>query len=309
MTRQQTIVIGTRGSPLAIAQAEEVKTRLLAAHGDLNDSDIELRVFRTSGDKIQDKSLREFGGKGLFTKEIEDAMLAGEVDLGVHSSKDLPTDLPAGLALSCLLKREDPRDAFISLKHASFEDLPEGAIVGSSSLRRAAQALNIRPDLEIVEFRGNVQTRLRKLEEGVADATFLACAGLNRLGQADRITEAMAPEVMLPAVAQGAIGIESRIDDARINDRLGALNDGDTWTRVTAERAFLAALDGSCQTPIAALADLVDGELLFHGEILTPDGETCHTAMRRGNPADAFTIGDDAGRELKAIAGPNFFAN
>jgi hydroxymethylbilane synthase len=309
MTRQQTIVIGTRGSPLAIAQAEEVKTRLLAAHGDLNDSDIELRVFRTSGDKIQDKSLREFGGKGLFTKEIEDAMLIGEVDLGVHSSKDLPTDLPAGLALSCLLEREDPRDAFISLKHASFEDLPEGAIVGSSSLRRAAQALNIRPDLEIVEFRGNVQTRLRKLEEGVADATFLACAGLNRLGQADRITEAMAPEVMLPAVAQGAIGIESRIDDARINDRLGALNDADTWTRVTAERAFLAALDGSCQTPIAALADLVNGELLFHGEILTPDGETCHTAMRRGNPADAFTIGDDAGRELKVIAGPNFFAN
>jgi len=309
MTRQQTIVIGTRGSPLAIAQAEEVKSRLLAAHGDLSDSEIELRIFRTTGDKIQDKSLREFGGKGLFTKEIEDAMLAGEVDLGVHSSKDLPTDLPAGLVLSCLLEREDPRDAFISLNHASFEGLPEGAVVGSSSLRRAAQALNIRPDLKIVEFRGSVNTRLRKLEEGVADATFLACAGLNRLGMSGRITEAMAPEMMLPAVAQGAIGIESRIDDPRIDSRLEALNDDDTWTRVTAERAFLAALDGSCRTPIAALAELVDGEMLFHGEILTPDGETCHTAMRRGSASDAFVIGDDAGRDLKAVAGPNFFTD
>jgi hydroxymethylbilane synthase len=309
MTRQQTIVIGTRGSPLAIAQAEEVKSRLLAAHGDLSDSEIELRIFRTQGDRIQDKSLREFGGKGLFTKEIEDAMLAGEVDLGVHSSKDLPTDLPAGLVLSCLLEREDPRDAFISLNHASFEGLPEGAVVGSSSLRRAAQALNIRPDLKIVEFRGSVNTRLRKLEEGVADATFLACAGLNRLGMSGRITEAMAPEMMLPAVAQGAIGIESRIDDPRIDSRLEALNDDDTWTRVTAERAFLAALDGSCRTPIAALAELVDGELLFHGEILTPDGETCHTAMRRGSASDAFVMGDDAGRDLKAVAGPNFFTD
>ena len=307
MTRQQTIVIGTRGSPLALAQAEEVKTKLLAAHGDLSADDIEIRVFRTSGDKIQDKSLREFGGKGLFTKEIEDAMLSGDVDLGVHSSKDLPTELPEGLALSCLLEREDPRDAFISLKYRSFEALPEGAVVGSSSLRRAAQALNIRPDLQIVEFRGNVQTRLRKLEEGVADATFLACAGLNRLGQTDRITEALAPEIMLPAVAQGAIGLESRADDPRINDRLEALNDPDTWTRVTAERAFLAALDGSCRTPIAALADLVDGEIMFHGEILTPDGETCHTAIRRGPKSDAFAIGNDAGQELKNIAGPNFF--
>jgi len=307
MTRQQTIVIGTRDNPLAIAQAEEVKNRLLEAHSDLRESEIELRIFRTKGDQIQDKSLREFGGKGLFTIEIEDAMLAGEVDLGVHSSKDLPTDLPTGLALSCLLEREDPRDAFISLTHGSFEELPEGAVVGSSSLRRAAQALNIRPDLKIVEFRGNVQTRLRKLEEGVADATFLACAGLNRLGQAERITEAMAPEVMLPAVAQGAIGIESRINDPRINDRLVPLNDADTWTRVTAERAFLAALDGSCRTPIAALADLVDGELLFHGEILTPDGDTCHTAMRRGSITEAFSIGNNAGQELKAIAGPNFF--
>ncbi len=309
MTRQQRITIGTRGSPLALAQAEEVKSLLLSAHAHLSGGDIAICIFRTSGDRIQDKSLRDFGGKGLFTKEIEDAMLAGEVDIGVHSSKDLPTELPAGLGLNCVLEREDARDAFISLTSASFETLPEGAVVGSSSLRRAAQVRHMRPDLKIVEFRGNVETRLRKLQEGLADATFLACAGLNRLGQAERITEAMAPEIMLPAVAQGAIGLESRQDDPRISELIAPLNHAPTWTRITAERAFLAALDGSCRTPIAALAELQAGDIILHGEILTPDGKVCHTARRQGPESQAQALGDDAGQELKAKGGPEFFTD
>ncbi len=307
MSAQPSIVIGTRGSILALAQADELKARLLAAHGDLGADEVEIRVFRTSGDRIQDKSLRELGGKGLFTKEIEDAMLAGAVQIGVHSAKDLPTELPDGLALTCVLPREDPLDAFISEKHSSFEALPAGAVVGSSSLRRAAQVRHRRPDLQVVEFRGNVDTRLGKLADGRADATFLACAGLNRLGQSDRITEAMAADVMLPAVAQGAIGLETRADDAGTLERLAPLMDRETWHRVTAERAFLAALDGSCRTPIAGLADLDGDRLRFRGEILRPDGSARFATEREGAVGDAAEMGRDAGNELKARAGPDFF--
>ncbi|SVD70661.1 uncharacterized protein METZ01_LOCUS423515, partial [marine metagenome] len=207
------IRIGTRGSPLALAQAEEVKSRLLTAHPDLGETDVTIVVIATTGDRIQNKSLRELGGKGLFTKEIEEALLAGKIDLAVHSMKDVPTELPTGLRISTFLPREDPRDGFLSTLAGSLEELPQNATVGSSSLRRVAQIRNTRPDLRVVEFRGNVNTRMRKLSEGVADATFLACAGLNRLNMADRITAPVPVETMLPAVAQAVIGCEIRLDD------------------------------------------------------------------------------------------------
>ncbi|HZD26553.1 MAG TPA: hydroxymethylbilane synthase, partial [Alphaproteobacteria bacterium] len=228
MARQPRIRIGTRGSRLALAQAAEVRARLCAADPGLVEDEVELRVIRTTGDRIRDKPLADFGGKGLFTKEIEEALLAGEIDLAVHSMKDMPTVLPAGLAISCLLPREDPRDAFLSPVAGALAGLPQGALVGSSSLRRAAQVRRARPDLEVVNYRGNVETRLRKLAEGVVQATFLACAGLNRLGLAHHITAPVPPEVMLPAVAQGAIGIETRADDAALAERLAPLHDAET---------------------------------------------------------------------------------
>lgn len=298
--------IGTRGSPLALAQANDVRARLIAAHG-LADGDVEIVVIKTSGDMILDRPLSEAGGKGLFTKEIEEALIDRRIDLAVHSMKDVPTALPEGLEISTILAREDVRDAFISLRFSALSELPSGTVVGTSSLRRQAQVRRLRPDLRVVDFRGNVQTRLAKLADGVADATFLAMAGLNRLGMADRATSAIAAEDMLPAVAQGAVGIEIRTDDTATRDALAPLNHAATAICVAAERAFLAKLDGSCRTPIAGLARLTGDRLDFRGSILTPDGATCHDTARDGSHSDAAAIGADAGAELLSRAGPEFF--
>lgn len=306
----QPLRIGTRGSPLALWQAEEVKRRLHLAHPDLDDSAVEIVVITTTGDRIRDRALAAAGGKGLFTKEIEESLADGSVDLAVHSMKDMPTVLPDGMEICCLLPREDPRDAFISLVAKSIGDLPAGAVVGTASLRRQSQLLFRRPDLKVVIFRGNVQTRLAKLEAGEAAATFLANAGLTRLGMTDRITALIEPEEMLPAVAQGAIGIEIRSNDEATRARLAPLHDAGTEAAVTAERAMLAALDGSCRTPIAGLAiDNPNGDgMWFRAEIVMPDGSRRHTTERTGAWADAARLGQDAGEELKALAGPEFLA-
>jgi hydroxymethylbilane synthase len=300
------IRIGTRGSRLALAQAYELRARLSAAH-DLTDDDFEITIIKTSGDLIQDRPLSAVGGKGLFTKEIEDALLENGIDLAVHSMKDMPTRLPDGLDITCFLPREDVRDAFISLKVKRLMDLPKGAVLGTSSLRRQAQVKRLRPDLNVIMYRGNVDTRLRRLEEGGADATLLAFAGLKRLGLEERVTALISTDDMLPAVAQGAIGVEIREDDDRMFGMLETLNHTDTATCVAAERAFLAVLDGSCRTPIAGLAELKDGALRFRGSILTPDGRQCYETERQGSPSDAAFLGEDAGRELLSIAGPGFF--
>jgi hydroxymethylbilane synthase len=300
------IRIGTRGSPLALAQTRQVAARLGAAHG-LAPEECELVIIKTTGDRITDRPLIEAGGKGLFTKELEEALFAGDIDLAVHSMKDMPAILPLGLAVSTILEREDPRDAFVSLKYGSLDALPEGAVIGTSSPRRQAQVLRARPDLRVVGFRGNVETRLRKLEEGAADATFLACAGLNRLGLSQHITEVMTTDVMLPAVAQGAIGIEIRADDDATALLLAPLNDAATALCITAERAYLVKLEGSCRTPIAGLAELSGGSLHIRGEILTPNGVQAHTASRRGNPQEAMRLGEQAAEELLQHAGPDFF--
>ncbi len=300
------IRIGTRGSPLALAQAREVMGRLASAHG-LGEDACEIVVIKTTGDLILDRPLAEEGGKGLFTKEIEEALAAGKIDLAVHSMKDMPTWLPQGLAIAAVLPREDPRDAFISVKHPTLAELPPGARVGTSSLRRQAQVLHRRPDLTAVPFRGNVETRLRKLQEGAADATFLACAGLNRLGLARHVTEPMPTDVMLPAVAQGAVGIEIRDDDAETAQLVAPLNDAATALCVASERAFLAKLEGSCRTPIAGLAELRGGVLHFRGEILSPDGVQCYATSRSGDPQAALRLGEDAASELLERAGPDIF--
>lgn len=300
--------IGTRGSPLALLQAEQVRDALIAAHG-LAKDEIEIVAIKTTGDRVQDRPLAEIGGKGLFTKEIEDGLYGGSLHMAVHSMKDMPAELPQGLIIDCLLKREDVRDGFISPHHRSIADLPEGAVVGTSSVRRAAQLLRLRPDVEIVPFRGNVQTRLRKLEEGVAAATFLACAGLNRLGRSELIAAPVSPDEMLPAVAQGAIGIEVRADDYATRDLLQPLNDETTTTTVSAERAFLAVLDGSCRTPLAGLAELSGALLRLRACVLSIDGALYFETERKGPPSEAEAMGRDAGEELKAQAGPDIFAN
>jgi len=304
-TTANTLKIGTRGSPLALAQAVETRARLMAAH-DMPEDAFEIIVIQTTGDAVQNRPLSEIGGKGLFTKEIEQDLLSGAIDIAVHSMKDMPTVLPGGLELSTFLPREDVRDAFISLKYTSIDELPEGAVVGSSSLRRRAQLAAVRPDLQLVEFRGNVQTRLRKLSEGVAEATFLACAGLQRLGKSD-IANPIPVEQMLPAVAQGAIGIEQRIGDADVSALLAPINDADTETRLLAERAFLAALDGSCQTPIGGLAVLEGGTVYLRGEILRPDGSECLTDEDRSPIEDAADLGLAVAERLRARAGEGFF--
>jgi hydroxymethylbilane synthase len=291
------IRIATRGSPLALAQAHEVRARLMAAHT-LPETAFAIKIVKTTGDQILDRPLSEAGGKGLFTKEIEEALLAGEADLAVHSMKDMQTLLPEGLGLGAILPREDVRDAFISLKYASLSDMPHGAVMGTSSLRRHAQIKNIRPDLTVVQFRGNVQTRLKKLEDGVADATLLARAGLNRLGLTDRIRDTIDVGTMLPAVAQGAIGIEIRTEDERTAALIRPLNDEKTALAVSAERAFLARLEGSCRTPIAGLAKIEAGELVFSGQILSPDGKNALAVSRRGPLSRAAAIGDEAAAEL-----------
>jgi len=303
---QDTVIrIGTRGSPLALAQAHDVRRQLLQAHGRPQEA-FEIVVIKTSGDRIQDRPLSEVGGKGLFTKEIEEALLAGEIDLAVHSMKDVATELPPGLTLSSILPREDVRDAFISLRFGSLDEMPAGARVGTSSLRRAAQVSYLRPDLEIVAFRGNVQTRLEKLASGVADATFLACAGLNRLGMADRVTAAVDTAIMVPAVAQGAVGIEIRDGDEAVSDLLGPLNDEATALCVTAERAFLRTLEGSCRTPIGGLAELAAGQITMRGEVLSPDGKERYRGTKTAGAASAIRIGEDLANFLLEEAGPEF---
>lgn len=298
--------IGTRGSPLALAQAHETRARLMAAFG-LPEDAFRIVVIKTTGDRVLDRPLSEIGGKGLFTKEIEDALLAGSIDIAVHSMKDMPVYQPDGLLLDTYLPREDVRDAFVSLHYASLADLPAGTVVGSSSLRRRAQLAHRRPDLHLVEFRGNVQTRLQKLADGVAGATFLAMAGLNRLGRTDVARGAIDVDDMLPAVAQGAIGIERRESDDRAATLLAAIHDHDTGLRLAAERAFLRELDGSCQTPIAGLAVLDDNLLRLRGEILKPDGSVSIDEMLDGDARDGDAIGVELARRLLDRAGPDFF--
>ncbi|MDG3041635.1 hydroxymethylbilane synthase [Roseicyclus marinus] len=309
-TPAQPLRIGTRGSPLALAQAHETRSRLMAAF-DLPEAAFEIVVIKTTGDDRSlidaDIALKTLGGKGLFTKEIEEAMLDGSIDIAVHSMKDMPVLQPPGLLLDCYLPREDVRDAFVSLSHDSLAGLPQGARVGSSSLRRRAQLGARRPDLQVVEFRGNVQTRMKKLGDGVADATFLAMAGLRRLGMTDVVKSAIAVEDMLPAVAQGAIGIERRASDLRAAAMLEAIHHGPTGQRLAAERAFLAGLDGSCETPIAGLAELDGGTLRLRGEILRPDGSEVLTDDRSAPIEDGAALGAAMARDLRARAGEGFF--
>ena len=301
------LLIGTRGSPLALWQARHVWARLLEASG-LGEGDVGLNVITTSGDRIKDKPLREFGGKGLFTKEIDEALLREDADLAVHSMKDLPTELPQNICIAAVLPRADVRDAFISGKAPTLAELPPNAVVGTSSLRRAAQVRRLRPDLRVVDFRGNVETRLKKLGEGQADATLLALAGLERLGLASHATSILSTEQMLPAVAQGAISVTCRADDAETRALLAPLNDPASATAVTCERGFLARLDGSCKTPIAGLAEIDGGILRFRGLVLMPDGSEWYDIELTGEAKRASQLGSDAGEELLARAGANFMA-
>lgn len=300
--------IGTRGSKLALAQARTIRDSLIAANG-LDPEAVTTEIITTSGDRSKAPTLREVGGKGLFTKEIEEALLAGQIDIAVHSLKDLESVLADGLAIICLPAREDPRDAFVSLKAARLGELSKGARLGTGSLRRQAQAKRMRPDLTVVPFRGNVDTRLRKLEQGVVDATLLAYAGLKRLGLAAHATAIIDTDDMLPAVGQGAIAVEARVDDASVAALLAPLHDGSTAACVAAERAFLARLDGSCHTPIAGLAELVGDGLRLRGMLLAPDGSACHATCIEGAPADAEKLGREAAEVLLARAGPRFMAS
>jgi hydroxymethylbilane synthase len=300
--------IGTRGSPLALAQAAEVCARLAAAHPVLAAPDaLETVGIKTTGDAVRDRTLAAFGGKGMFTKEIEEALSAGTIDVAVHSMKDMTTFLPAGLAVGAVLEREDPRDAFFSRRGTSLASLPPGTVVGTASLRRQAQVLHARPDLIVVPLRGNVDTRLKKLADGAVGATILALAGLKRLGKAGEASSVLETSEMLPAAAQGAIALEIRADDARVRGFLAALDHPPSATRVTAERALLAALDGSCKTPIAALAELEARRLSLRALVIRPDGSEKHETTREGAPEDAERMGRDAGEELRRCAGPGFF--
>ncbi len=299
--------LGTRGSPLALAQAQETRRRLAAAHG-WDEARVVIAVIRTSGDLIQDRPLAEAGGKGLFTKEIDSALLDGRIDFAVHSAKDLPTALPSEVALAGFLPREDPRDALVSALADSIAALPQGARLGASSLRRRAQALRLRPDLRVELLRGNVETRLKKAESGAIDATLLAMAGLKRLGLAHRARAALDVECFLPAVGQGAIALAARRGDARTLEALAAIGDAETATALAAERAYLAELDGSCRTPIAGYARLENGRLVLRGQVLREDGSESFDARVAGSPADAARIGADAGRDLLGRLPPGVLA-
>lgn len=297
-----TLRIGTRASKLAMAQAKKVKEALMLAHK-LPEESIVIVPMTTAGDRDVQANPAHWGFKGLFTKELEEALLDKRVDLAVHSMKDMPSELPPGLTIAAMLPRADVRDAWISTKHASYTDLPAGAVIGTSSARRAAQLKHRHPHVTVVPFRGNVETRLRKLDEGVAEATFLACAGLQRLQLLDAVRHAIPVEDMLPAVAQGAIGIECRDDDALTRALLSLLDDSRTHQCVAAERAFLHALDGSCRTPIAGLAVLDGNAMHLHGEVLSLDGSVRHYQTLTTPAADALQAGEDLGRELRALAG------
>jgi hydroxymethylbilane synthase len=304
-TETSILRIGSRGSPLALAQTQEVRGRL-AAMAALDPGRIEVKVFRTTGDILVDRPLAEEGGKGLFTKEIEEALLAGTIDIAVHSAKDLPAFLPAGLTLAGFLPREDARDVFISRKAKTLRDLPPGARVGTASPRRQAMIKRLRPDVSMALLRGNVETRLRKLDSEV-DATVLAAAGLKRLGLMSAATEILDAEEFLPAVGQGAIAIETRSDDAKTRTLIAMVDDPDTATALAAERAFLAILDGSCRTPIGGHAQVSGNGIRFRGMILKPDGSDALEVVREGSRVSAAELGADAGRELRSRGGFDFF--
>ncbi len=294
------VVIGTRGSKLALWQAQWIRSQLMELHEGL---EVELMKIKTTGDKIQDVPLAMVGGKGLFVKEIEEAMLRGEIDLAVHSMKDVPTILPESLFISVVTKREDPRDAFISNKYTSLGDMPGGARLGTSSLRRSCQIKALRPDIEIVSIRGNVDTRLSKLDQGEYDAIILAVAGVHRLGFKDRISEILDPEVSLPAIAQGAVGIECRKQDESTNALVAPLRHEETSICVSAERAALARMEGGCQVPIAAHAVLAGDTLVMDGLVGNLTGEVILRAHKEGSPADAVAIGVALAEELLAAGG------
>ena len=300
----ENLVIGTRGSPLALAQANEVRNKILSSNA-LDPDKVKIEIIKTSGDKFLNTSLSKIGGKGLFTKEIQQALIDKRIDIAVHSMKDVETELPEKLVISTILKREDVRDSFISRKYSSITELPLGSFVGTSSLRRKAQLLNKRNDLKVVEFRGNVQKRLEKLDNNVAVATFLATAGLNRLGL-KKLINPISTDEMLPAVAQGAVGIE-HLHSEKINEILAPLNDIVSKKRVEAERAFLRELDGSCRTPIGGLAQKNNEEFKFMGEIISVDGQEKIYDVWQGDWTMAEEIGREAGRELKSRGGKNFF--
>jgi len=292
---------------MALRQTALVRDRLLAAHPELAaDGAVEIVTIRTTGDRVQDRRLAEIGGKGLFTKEIEEALFAGRIDLAVHSLKDVETWLPDGLEIACVLARDDPRDAFLSAKAASLATLPKGASIGTASLRRQAQLLRRRPDLTVVPIRGNVNTRLKKLEAGDVDAIVLALCGLERLGEAEHATEILSREVMLPAVGQGALAIECRSGGDRLRWLVKPLHDPVSAACVKAERAMLAALDGSCRTPIAGLAELDGDRLVLEGLLLKPDGSAGVRARGTGGIGDAEALGTQLGGELRRRAGPGF---
>tara|TARA_Y100000589_G_scaffold57713_1_gene48085 strand:- start:1324 stop:2250 length:927 start_codon:yes stop_codon:yes gene_type:complete len=298
------LIIGTRGSPLALAQANEVRNKLLSSN-QIDPEQVKIEIIKTSGDKFLNTSLSKIGGKGLFTKEIQQALIDKRIDIAVHSMKDVETELPEKLVISTILKREDVRDSFISRKYSSIVELPLGSIVGTSSLRRKAQLLNKRKDLKVVEFRGNVQKRLEKLDNNVAVATFLATAGLNRLGL-EELNNPIPTDEMLPAVAQGAVGIE-HLHSEKIEEFLAPLNDSVSKKRVEAERAFLRELDGSCRTPIGGLAQKNNEKFKFMGEIISANGEVKIHDVWQGDWAMAVEIGREAGREIKLRGGKNFF--
>ena len=308
MTDASPLRIGTRGSPLALAQANDVRERMIATDPALAaDGMLVIEIIKTTGDMVLDRPLADVGGKGLFSKEIDEALCDGRVDLAVHSMKDLETWLADGIALAAILEREDVRDVFISHTAATLDGLPAGSVVGTSSLRRQAQILRRRPDLKVEAFRGNVQTRLQKLKDGAADATLLALAGLKRLGVADMATSIIETKEVLPAVGQGAVGITCRTDDAALHELLAKIHHAGTAACVAAERALLEELDGSCRTPIAALATVTDdGVLVLDGLLARPDGSTVLKARREGKPGEAAQMGHEAGRELAQRAGPGF---
>lgn len=300
--------IGTRGSKLALRQAAELCERLKQAHPELAaPGALETVVIRTTGDQIIDRSLADIGGKGLFTKELEEALKDRRIDLAVHSLKDMPAPLPDGLAIACHLPREDARDALIAPRATTLRDLPHGASIGTSSPRRQAQLLHARPDFKIVPLRGNVDTRLAKIASGAADATVLALAGLKRLGREREATAILSPVEMLPAAAQGVIAIEIRDDNGTARALLAAIDHRPTAICASAERALLENLDGTCRTPIAALATLDGNRLTLDAMVLSPDGRICHRLSRSTTTSRARELGHETGEALRALAGPRFF--
>jgi hydroxymethylbilane synthase len=301
MTNRPKFRIGTRGSPLARAQTDLVRARLADAHR-LDPAALEVVVIKTTGDGVRDRRLADVGGKGLFTKEIEEALLAGAIDIAVHSAKDVPTFLPQGLVLAAFPERADPRDVFVSEKYGRLGDLPAGAVVGTASVRREALVRRLRPDLQVKLLRGNVHTRIEKVSSGSFDAAVMALAGLQRLGLVDRVKELLDPQTFPPPVGQGAIAIEIRANDGDAAALVAAVDDAATSIAVGAERAFLAELDGSCRTPIAGHAWIVGERLHFYGLLISPDGREAVDTRREGKPAEAAQIGADAGRELKRRA-------